>query len=207
MADDTQNNGTDNGGTDNGGTDNGGTDTGNKGNSLEALLSGLDDNARAAVLGEVHKARNEAGSYRTQLRDVQGKAKEYDKLIADQQSAEEKAKAETVKYQEKATAYQKRAVKAEVKALAASDFADADDAAAFLDLTSYVNDDGDIDSAAIEKDLKALAERKPHLRKTDDNQPRRPRADNSQGSGGNGRAPSGDNAAKLADFLNRQLTH
>ena len=57
-----------------------------------------------------------------------------------------------------------RAVKAEVKA-AASKFADPEDAAAFLDLTAYTSDDGEIDTESISADLEALLERKPHLRR------------------------------------------
>jgi hypothetical protein len=53
----------------------------------------------------------------------------------------------------KATA---RAVKAEVRA-AAAEFADPEDAAAFLDLAAYTSDDGEIDTEAISADLDASA--------------------------------------------------
>jgi hypothetical protein len=56
-----------------------------------------------------------------------------------------------------------RVVRAEVKALAGQTFADPDDAAAFLDLASYVDEAGEVDAAAITKDLAALLKRKPHL--------------------------------------------
>ncbi|MFR9796625.1 hypothetical protein ACL02U_12075 [Streptomyces sp. MS06] len=57
-----------------------------------------------------------------------------------------------------------RAVRAEVKA-AAAEFADPEDAAAFLDLSRYADDSGDIDTEAIQSDLADLLERKPHLKR------------------------------------------
>ncbi|MGE7432766.1 hypothetical protein [Kitasatospora sp. NPDC001175] len=73
-----------------------------------------------------------------------------------------------------------RAVQAEVKALAAEDFADPSDAAAFLDLSAYASADGEINTDAIAADLTALLERKPHLgRQT---APTGPRPDLSQGA-------------------------
>jgi hypothetical protein len=79
----------------------------------------------------------------------------------------------------------KRIVRSEVRALAADDFADADDAARFLDLDEYdVDDDGNVNSRQIKADLKDLLARKPHLAKPSkkidlENGPR----------GGRGRAP------------------
>jgi len=75
-----------------------------------------------------------------------------------------------------------RAVKAEVKA-AASQFADPEDAAAFLDLTAYTSDDGEIDTEAISADLDALLERKPHLRRpaTEPDKKKQPKPDPGQG--------------------------
>jgi hypothetical protein len=70
----------------------------------------------------------------------------------------------------KATA---RAVKAEVRA-AAAEFADPEDAAAFLDLAAYTSDDGEIDTEAISVDLDALLERKPHLRRAAAEGPKKP---------------------------------
>jgi hypothetical protein len=80
----------------------------------------------------------------------------------------------------KATA---RAVRAEVKA-AAADFADPEDAAAFLDLTAYTSDDGEIDTEAISADLEALLERKPHLRRpvAEPDKRRQPKPDPGQGA-------------------------
>lgn len=75
-----------------------------------------------------------------------------------------------------------RAVRAEVKAAAAA-FADPDDAAAFLDLTTYTSDDGEIDTEAISTDLEALLGRKPHLRRpAAEPEKRKPKPDPGQGA-------------------------
>ncbi|MFE9949297.1 hypothetical protein ACFYRJ_17400 [Streptomyces sp. NPDC005531] len=80
----------------------------------------------------------------------------------------------------KATA---RAVRAEVKA-AAAEFADPEDAAAFLDLAAYTSDDGEIDTEAISADLEALLERKPHLRRpaAEPEKKKQPKPDPGQGA-------------------------
>ncbi|MEV6696233.1 hypothetical protein AB0M68_03595 [Streptomyces sp. NPDC051453] len=76
----------------------------------------------------------------------------------------DKATSKAERLEEQAAKATKRAVLAEVRA-AAKEFADAEDAAAFLDLTAYTSDDGEIDTEAISADLEALLERKPHLRR------------------------------------------
>jgi nucleoid-associated protein YgaU len=88
------------------------------------------------------------------------------------QQLEDRDKSEAQKAAERATAAEQRAAamaqraaKAEVRALAASTFADPSDAAAFLDLSEFVDDTGDIDSKGIEKALADLLKRKPHLGK------------------------------------------
>lgn len=95
----------------------------------------------------------------------------------------DKATSKAEKAAERADKATKRAVLAEVKA-AAKEFADVDDAAAFLDLTSYTDDDGDIDTEAIQADLDALLERKPHLRKPagEPEKKKQPKPDPGQGA-------------------------
>ncbi len=59
-----------------------------------------------------------------------------------------------------------RLVRAEVKALATATFADPEDAHLFLDLDDIdVDDDGEVDTKAIETALKDVLRRKPHLAK------------------------------------------
>ncbi|MEO3978779.1 hypothetical protein [Streptomyces sp. CAU 1734] len=106
-------------------------------------------------------AKKEAADAKKAAADALRRVQEYeDRDKSDLDKATEKA-ARAAEMAAKATA---RAVRAEVKAAAAG-FADPDDAAAFLDLTAYTGDDGEIDTEAISADLEALLERKPHLRK------------------------------------------
>jgi hypothetical protein len=87
-------------------------------------------------------------------------------------------------------------------------FTDPEDAVTSLDLGSYIDDDsGDIDEAAIEADLQALLERKPHWAKTAQPQegPRRPAPDRTQASGANKKqAPSPRD--EFAGWLSSKLT-
>jgi hypothetical protein len=82
--------------------------------------------------------------------------------------------------EKRAAALVDRAVRAEIKAMAADGFADPEDAAAFLDLSKYAKD-GDIDTSAIKADLGDLLARKPHLGKTPISRP--PAPNPAQGAG------------------------
>lgn len=104
------------------------------------------------------------------------RAKEAERASRDQakrlQAIEDRDKTEVQRASERAEAAEKRAaamaqrtVRAEVRALAAATFADPSDAAAFLDPTAFVDDDGDVDTKAVEKALADLLKRKPHLAK------------------------------------------
>lgn len=102
-------------------------------------------------------------------------------------------------------AAQARAVRSEVRALAAAEFADPDDAHAFLDLEAFVSDDGEIDADGIRDSLTDLLKRKPHLAKPADNSPRRPAPDRTQGSSGNGARSSSDPGAIFAGLMDQAL--
>lgn len=104
------------------------------------------------------RARDAEKASRTQAARLQ-EIEDRDK--SDVQKAAERATAA----EQRATAMVQRAAKAEVRALAASTFADPSDAAAFLDMSDFVDDTGDIDSKGIEKALADLLKRKPHLGK------------------------------------------
>ena len=95
----------------------------------------------------------------------------------------EKATAKAERLEAAAKAATARAVKAEVRA-AAAEFADPEDAVAFLDLAKYTDGDGEIDAEAISADLEALLERKPHLRRAAAEPPKKPvpKPDPGQGS-------------------------
>lgn len=152
--------------------------------SLEDNLAGLDDDARAFVLAEVRKAREEAKGLRGRLKEAEPKIAEYDRLAEASKTELERAQESATASQARIQQLQARAVKAEVKALAAGQFADPEDAAAFLDLSKYAGEDGEVDTEAISADLSDLLGRKPHLGKQEPN--RTPKPNPAQGSSGSG---------------------
>jgi len=170
--------------------------------TLEELLAELPEESRTVVLGQVKKARDEAAAYRQRLNDAKPKLTAYETLLASQQTAEQKAEQQAKDAEARVQAVTARAVRSEVRALAAQDFTDPDDAAAFLNLHSYVDGDGDIDTARIRADLTDLLRQKPHLAR--DQAPRAPRPDRSQASGGNGRTTA-DPAQEFASILRNQI--
>lgn len=103
----------------------------------------------------------------------------------------EKATTQAERLAEQAAKATKRAVLAEVKA-AAGEFADPEDAAAFLDLTTYTSDDGEIDTEAISADLNALLDRKPHLRRPATEPSKKPAPKPDPGQGARPTAPPTD---------------
>ncbi|WP_416976711.1 hypothetical protein [Streptomyces sp. T028] len=106
-------------------------------------------------------AKKELAAAKKALADAQKTVQDYqDRDKSDLDKATSRADAAT----QRAEAATARAVKAEVKA-AASEFADPDDAVAFLNLATYADDSGEIDTEAIASDLADLLERKPHLKK------------------------------------------
>ena len=124
------------------------------------------------------------------------KLAEFDRLAEASKSELERAQEAAQKNSERAQALLDRAVRAEVKAFAAEGFADPEDAAAFLDLKSYTDESGDIDSTRIKDDLAALLSRKPHLGKSPTS--RTPAPNPAQGSSANG--PSGTRQLSREDI-------
>lgn len=115
-------------------------------------------------------ARKAAADEKKRADDLARKVAEFE----DRDKSElEKATTKAEKLEQQAQRATQRAVRAEVKAAAAA-FADPEDAAAFLDLTSYADGDGEIDTEAIAADLEALLERKPHLRLQASEPPKKP---------------------------------
>jgi hypothetical protein len=132
-----------------------------------------------AMKAQRAEAKREAAAAKKQAAELAKKVAEFE----DRDKTElERATAKAEQATARAEAATKRAVVAEVR-VAAADFADPDDAAAFLDLTRYADDSGDIDTEAIRADLSDLLERKPHLRKAVavPEPPKNPRPDPGQG--------------------------
>lgn len=157
-----------------------------KAQTLEELLADLDDDRRKVILEQVSKPRNEAKNLRDRLKALEPKAAEYDKLAEASKTDLEKAQEAASKATERISALTSRAVKSEVKALAAESFADPSDASAFLDLSQYADENGEIDTESIKADLADLLARKPHLGKGEGS--RIPRPNPAQGSSGSGPA-------------------
>jgi hypothetical protein len=135
---------------------------------------------------ELRKKNSEAANLRKRL-------KEQEPLLAELQSRKDAEKSDTDRLNDQLananaqiTKTRQKLVRTQVQALAMTGFADPEDAVGALDLDSYIDSDGDIDEAAIEADLQALLERKPHWAKTQPPEgPRRPAPDRTQSSGAN----------------------
>lgn len=141
---------------------------------------GLGDKGKRALdamKAERQAAKAEAAAEKKRADELAAKVAQYEDLertdLERAQAAADAAKTQAVQ----ATA---RAVRAEVRALAADQFADPTDATALLDLAKYTSVTGDIDTAAIQADLTALLEAKPHLKRPE--QARGPRPDAGQGA-------------------------
>ncbi|MFJ8594872.1 hypothetical protein [Streptomyces sp. NPDC093598] len=154
---------------------------------------------------EIEKLRKESAGWRTKYQETKPLAQKAQELEDAKKTEQERLTEQLSVAEQRIQSFRQRAVRSEVKALAAADFADPEDAHAFLDLTTYVDDDGDVDTAAIQQDLKDLLKRKPHLAKPADTSPRAPKADRTQGSSGNGNRTPNDPAAVFADFMTQGL--
>ena len=133
-----------------------------------------------AMKRERAAAKKEAADARKRAEVAERRVQEFE----DRDKSElEKATTKAERLAEQAAKATKRAVLAEVRA-AAAEFADPEDAAAFLDLAAYAGDDGEIDTEAISADLAGLLERKPHLRRQAAEPPKKPapKPDPGQGS-------------------------
>lgn len=148
---------------------------------------------------ELRKKNSEAANLRKRLKELEPLARKAKEFEDAQKSEQERLNDQLASAQEQIAKTRKRLVEARVQALAGSPageraaFTDPEDAVTSLDLSAYIDDEsGDIDEDAIEADLQALLERKPHWAKTQPQEgPRRPAPDRTQASGANKKqAPS-----------------
>lgn len=184
----------------------------------ESDTTGVTDDAQEAEAGteekpfdrkkfeaELRKKNSEAANLRKRL-------KEQEPLLAELQSRKDAEKSDTDRLNDQLananaqiTKTRQKLVRTQVQALAMTGFADPEDAVGALDLGSYIDSDGDIDEAAIQADLQALLERKPHWAKPQPQEgPRRPAPDRTQASGAN-KTRTLDPADEFAGFLHAQL--
>jgi hypothetical protein len=142
---------------------------------------------RKQAEAKIRKANSEAANLRKRLRELEPKAAELQAIKDSEKSESERLNDQLARANEQIANTRQRLAKSRVQALAGTSFADPEDAVGALDLDSYIDSDGDIDEAAIEADLQALLERKPHWAKTAQppEGPRRPAPDRTQASGAN----------------------
>jgi chromosome segregation ATPase len=162
---------------------------------------------------ELRKKNSEAANLRKRLKELEPLAKKAKEFEDAQKSETERLNDQLAAATEQIANTRKRLVEARVQALAGTAageraaFTDPEDALSSLDLGSYIDDSGDIDESAIEADLQALLERKPHWAKTAQPQegPRRPAPDRTQASGANKKqAPNPRD--EFAGWLSSKLT-
>jgi DNA repair exonuclease SbcCD ATPase subunit len=151
------------------------------------------------------KKNSENENLRKRLKELEPLAKKAQELEDAQKSEQERLNDQLTAAQERAAKAVRAAVSSKVEALASKDFADPEDAAGALVLTAYVDEDGVIDTDAIKRDLDDLLKRKPHWARPDDNSPRRPAPDRTQGSSGNGNRSTSDPGEIFAGLMDQAL--
>lgn len=137
--------------------------------------------------------------------EAQRRLTEYDRLVEASMTEDQRKNEEIARWQSEAEKWRKASVGSQIQALAATEFADPDDAVKALDPEKYLGAGGEIDANAIKADLAALLEAKPHYKRTPDAPPNRVPAPNpAQGSGATG-ATGADPAQEFAAILTKQL--
>ncbi|MGH3585435.1 MAG: hypothetical protein ACRDQ0_03840 [Pseudonocardia sp.] len=166
---------------------------------------------RKQAEAKIRKANSEAQNLRKRLKELEPKAEELQRIKDAEKTESERLNDQLEAAKTQIAKTRQRLVRSQVQALAgtASDgrpaFADPADAFGELDLDSYIDGDGDIDEAAIEADLQALLERKPHWAKSQPQEgPRRPAPDRTQASGANKTRPA-DPRDEFAGWLSSKL--
>lgn len=166
---------------------------------------------RKQAEAKIRKANQEAKNLRQRLKELEPKAAELQAIKDAEKTESERLNDQLARANEQIAATRRSLVEARVQALAGAQvgerqaFTDPEDAVGQLDLSSYIDESGSIDETAIEADLQALLERKPHWAKTQPQEgPRRPAPDRTQASGANKtKAPSPRD--EFAGWLSSQL--
>jgi len=131
-----------------------------------STTTGADTSTGPAELGDAGKKaidamKAERNAARKEVADAKA---EVERLKAAAEGREAEWKAEQDARLAADQRFNQRILNAEVKAAATGKLSDPADALKFLDLTQFeVNDDGDVDAAAIEAAISALIESKPYL--------------------------------------------
>ncbi|MGW9245731.1 hypothetical protein [Streptomyces badius] len=167
---------------------------------------------RKLAEAKIRKANSEAQNLRKRLKELEPAAAELQRIKDAEKSESERLNDQLEAARKQIANTRQRLVRSQVQALAASPagdrpaFADPADAFGELDLDSYIDSEGDIDEAAIEADLQALLQRKPHWARVQPQEgPRRPAPDRTQASGANKKqAPNPRD--EFAGWLSSKLT-
>lgn len=160
---------------------------------------------RKRAEAKIAKANSESRNLRERLKKAEAAATELATIKDAEKSETERLADKLAAAEERIEKTRKRLVRTQVQALAGTAFADPEDAVGALDLDSYIDSDGDIDEAAIEADLQALLERKPHWAKAQPQEgARRPAPDRTQASGANKARPLSP-PDEFAGWLTSQL--
>ncbi len=167
---------------------------------------------RKQAEAKIRKANSEAANLRQRLKELEPKAAELQRIKDSEKTESERLNDQLARANEQIAATRKSLVEARVHALAGAQvgeraaFTDPEDAVGQLDLSSYIDESGSIDETAIEADLQALLERKPHWAKAQPQEgPRRPAPDRTQASGAN-KQRALNPADEFAGFMNTRLT-
>lgn len=133
---------------------------------------------------EADKWKALARKHEKTAKDNSGAAKKLLDIEDAQKTEAEKLAAAKDAAEAKAAAAITRAVQAEIKALAADDFADPTDADGAIKPADFVDDNGEIDTEGIKARLAELLEAKPHWRKAppEPAKPKAPKPDPGQGA-------------------------
>jgi hypothetical protein len=160
---------------------------------------------------ELKKKNSEAANLRKRLKELEPAAAELQRIRDAEKSESERLNDQLEAAKTQIAKTRQRLVRSQVQALAGTAsgdrpaFADPADTFGELDLDSYIDGDGDIDEAAIEADLQALLERKPHWAKSQPQEgPRRPAPDRTQASGAN-KTRTPDPRDEFAGWLSSKL--
>ncbi|GAA4799574.1 hypothetical protein [Streptomyces ziwulingensis] len=166
---------------------------------------------RKQAEAKIRKANSEAANLRKRLKELEPKAAELQRIKDSEKTESERLNERLTRANEQIAATRKSLVEARVQALAGAQvgerapFTDPEDAVGQLDLTSYIDESGSIDETAIEADLQALLERKPHWARVQPQEgPRRPAPDRTQASGAN-RKQAPNPADEFAGWLSKRL--
>lgn len=134
----------------------------------------------------------------------QQKLAEFERFQQANQTELERVQGDLTRWQTEAESWRKAAVGSKIQALAAESFADPTDAIAALGDQNFLDAGGQIDEAAIKRELDGVLKVKPHWAKPVDTTPRAPAPSTAQGSSANG-AGHGDPAQEFAAILQGSL--